>query len=114
MGLIERLQRVDERLGLDSAEKHAEREARRSALESLPADRRRSLTRRRVVAAVLLVATVLVVGLVVASLFPPSGDAWPVVTAVLVFVATLVGYGVGRRIERDVLAEHALGPDGEQ
>lgn len=107
MGIIKRLQRLDERLGLDSPQKRQERDERQAALDALPEAMRQSLMRRRLVAMALITATVLATSILVLSLLlPPSHDGWVVATIVLTFIAVLVGGLVGRRIEQNVLAEH--------
>ena len=114
MGIFERLQRFDERVGLDSPHKRRERGERRAALDSLPGAMRHSLTRRRLVAIALIAAAVVAVSLLVLSFLPLGHDGWAVVTIVLSIIFATVGGLVGRRIERDLLEEHREGGGSER
>ena len=102
MGLVERLQRLDERLGLDGPQKRREQQERRAALESLPQPARRSLTRLRTVA--VLVLSVALVGVGLFIIFSTSMGGVAVI--VLGFIGPFGGIFVGRWLERHVLEKH--------
>jgi ferric-dicitrate binding protein FerR (iron transport regulator) len=102
MNLIERLQRLDERLGLDGPRKRQKQEERRAALKSLPQPARRSLTRLRIAALLVLVAALVAVGLL-AVFYTSMGE---IAAVVLTFVGSFGGIYVGRWVERHVLEQH--------
>lgn len=101
MRLIERLQRLDERLGLDGPQYRREQEQRRAALAALPQPARRSLTRLRIAAILGLCVALVGVGL---FLYTSIGD---VAVIVLGVIAPFCGIPVGRWLERHVLEKHA-------
>ena len=102
MSLIERLQRLDERLGLDGPQYRRKREERQAAIESLPEPARRSLTRLRIVALLVLASALLGAGLF-AIFYTPLGE---IAVIVLTFVGSFGGIYVGRWAERHVLEQH--------
>ncbi len=106
MGVIERLQRLDDRLGLDSAQKRVQLEARRTALASLPHGARRSLSRRRAGVVALAGAAAIAVGLLAGLLVGFDAPAMTVVVAALFAVAMLVSNVATRRFEDQALARH--------
>ncbi len=102
MSLIERLQRLDERLGLDGPQKRQKQEERRAALESLPEPARRSLARLRVAALLVLAAAMIGVGML-AIFYTSLGD---IAVIALLFVGSFGGIYVRWWVERHVLEQH--------
>lgn len=109
MSIIERLQRLDERLGLDGPQYRQKREERQAAIESLPEPARRSLTRLRIVALIVLASALLGAGLF-AIFYTSMGD---IAVIVLTFVGSFGGIYVRRWVERHVLEQHGRSDVGD-
>lgn len=106
MGIIERLQQLDDRLGLNSAAKRNRAESRRAALEALPDDVRASMTRRRVMAVVLTMVAATAVGLTIGWLISFERPAMTIVTGLLIFAATMASHLIAERSEDAALDAH--------
>lgn len=106
MGIIERLQQLDDRLGLDSASKRDRAESRRTALEALPDDVRASMTRRRVMAVVLTTVAAIAVGLTIGWLVSFKRPVMTIVMVLLIFAATMASHLVSKRSEDAALDAH--------
>jgi hypothetical protein len=112
VGLIQRLQQLDDRLGLDSASKRDQAAARLSALDELPDEVRASVRRRRLLAAVLTTLAAIAVALAVGRLFSFGQPATMILTFLAILAPSMATSLATKKAEDAALARHSETADG--